>query len=315
MHGLATHNYDRFANAIQQGAASTSAFLIPSIIVQFNLERAMQGLNSWHDKIYWHERKLGIRFDHHDNPPLSSIDFGKLSKDINAANTNLARVVLSCKSVTRMLDFLDQVAKRYRTQADANKIDNDESTEVEQLLLDSHAHMRSWNAGLEDRAEYLSKRGQALVQTVYSGIAQRDSAISLRLASTSASLAMSSQSVAISTSRDSRLMKTIAGVTMFFLPATFTATFFSTTFFDFKPEQDDEVYSHWLWLYFVVTIALNLIVFFGTWCLWRKKEFDTMVSDFISSKDQAAQIVEQTGNGNDHGLVHVVEQEIDANLG
>ncbi|KAI4938048.1 hypothetical protein J4E85_000487 [Alternaria conjuncta] len=315
MHGLATHNYDRFANAIQQGAASTSAFLIPSIIVQFNLERAVQALNSWHDKIYWHERKLGIRFDHHDNPPLSSIDFGNLSKDINAANTNLARIVLSCKSIARMLDFLDQVAQRYRTQADANKIDKDESTEVEQLLIDSHAHMRSWNAGLEDRAEYLSKRGQALVQTVYSGIAQRDSAISLRLASTSASLAMSSQSVAISTSRDSKLMKTIAGVTMFFLPATFTATFFSTTFFDFKPKQDDEVYSHWLWLYFVVTIALNLIVFFGTWYLWRKKEFDTMVSDFISSKDQEAHIVELTGNGNDHGFVHVVEQEIDANLG
>jgi len=168
MHGLATHNYDRFANAIQQGAASTSAFLIPSIIVQFNLERAVQALNSWHDKIYWHERKLGIRFDHHDNPPLSSIDFGKLSRDINAANTNLARIVLSCKSITRMLDFLDQVAKRYRIQAQANKIAEDESVEVEQLLLDSHAHMRSWNAGLEDRAEYLSKRGQALVQTVSS---------------------------------------------------------------------------------------------------------------------------------------------------
>jgi len=67
-----------------------------------------------------------------------------------------------------MLDFLDQVAKRYRTQAHANKIAEDESVEVELLLLDSHAHMRSWNAGLEDRAEYLSKRGQALVQTVSS---------------------------------------------------------------------------------------------------------------------------------------------------
>ena len=43
--------------------------------------------------------------------------------------------------------------------------------------------------------------------------------------------------------------------------------------------------------------------------------FRHMVSDFISSKDQEAHIVELTGNGNDHGFVHVVEQEIDANLG
>ena len=58
---------------------------------------------------------------------------------------------------------------------------------------------------------------------VYSGIAQRDSAISLKLASTSTSLAQLSQSIALSTSRDSRVMRIIAAITVFFLPATFTA--------------------------------------------------------------------------------------------
>jgi len=168
MHGLASNNYDRFSNVIQEGASSASAFLIPSIIVRFNLERIVKALNLWQDRIYWHERRVGIRFDHHDNPELSSIDFSTLSKDLNAANINLAYVVWSCKSISRMLDFLDQVAKRYKRQAIAKKIPEDDATEIEQLLLDSHAQMRSWNAGLEDRAEYLSKRGQALVQTVSS---------------------------------------------------------------------------------------------------------------------------------------------------
>lgn len=166
MHGLASNNYDRFSYAIQGGAASTSAFIVPSIIVRFNLEQRVKALNLWQDKIYWHERRIGIRFDHHDNPELSSIDFSTLSKDLNAANTNLAYIVWLCKSTTRMLDFLDQVAKRYKRQADANKISEDDSTEIEQLLLDTHSELRSWSAGLEDRAEYLSKRGQALVQTV-----------------------------------------------------------------------------------------------------------------------------------------------------
>jgi hypothetical protein len=166
MHGLASINYDRFSYAIEEGAASTTAFLIPSIIVRYNLEQRVKALNLWQDKIYWHERKLGIRFDHHDNPDLANIDFTTLSKDLNAANTNLAYIVWSCKSTTRMLDFLDQVAMRYRTQATQNEVPDDEAAEIEILLLDSHAHMRSWNAGLEDRAEYLSKRGQALVQTV-----------------------------------------------------------------------------------------------------------------------------------------------------
>ncbi|KAI4714078.1 hypothetical protein J4E89_001528 [Alternaria sp. Ai002NY15] len=310
MHGLASNNYDRFANVIQKGASSTSAFLLPSIIVRFNLEQRVKALNLWQDKIYWHERRVGIRFDHHDNPELSSIDFSTLSKDLNAANTNLAYAMWSCKSTTRMLDFLDQVAKRYKQQAVANKIPEEDAAEMEQLLVDTHAQMRSWNAGLEDRAEYLSKRGQALVQTVYSGIAQRDSAISLKLASTSTSLAQSSQSIALSTSRDSRVMRIIAAITVFFLPATFTATFFSTTFFDFKPDQDDKVYSQWIWLYFLVTIILNLTVFFGTWYVWRKKELEIMASFNSAEKEPKVQIVETSVSRLDIETAQYVEQEI-----
>ncbi|KAG9193670.1 hypothetical protein G6011_03705 [Alternaria panax] len=307
MHGLASNNYDRLSYTIEQGAASESAFLIPSIIVRFNLERIVKALNLWQDRIYWHERKLGIRFDHHDNPEISSIDFSTLSKDLNAANTNLAYIVWCCKSTTRMLNFLDQVAERYRRQAIANKMMEEKSAAIEQLLLDTHAHMRSWNAGLEDRAEYLSKRGQALVQTVYSGIAQRDSAISLRLAKTSTSLAQSSQSVAISTSRDSAVMRIIAAITIFFLPATFTATFFSTTFFEFNADLDGRVYSQWLWLYFLVTIVLTLVVVVGTWLLWTKKEQEVVETLTAPNEEQGISPV----GFNQQPIEHEVHQHVD----
>lgn len=166
MHGLANLNYDEYSYAIQYGAAKATAFLMPSIMIQRGLEQRLKALNLWQDKIYWHERRLGIRFDHHENPDLTTVDFTTLSKDLNAANTNLAYVLWSCKSTTRQLDFLDLVAKRYRAQAISNGMAQDAVSEVETILLEAHAHLRSWNAGLEDRAEYLSKRGQALVQTV-----------------------------------------------------------------------------------------------------------------------------------------------------
>lgn len=73
-HGLAGVNYDRFAGIISGGAASASAFLIPSIIIQLSLKEGLRALNAWHDEVHWNERKLGIRFDHHDNPDLASID-------------------------------------------------------------------------------------------------------------------------------------------------------------------------------------------------------------------------------------------------
>lgn len=165
-HGLASINYDRFAGIILKGAASASAFLIPSIIIQLNLEERLRALNSWHDKVYWNERKLGIRFDHHDNPDLASIDYTKLSKDLNAANTDFAYVRWSCKTTLRQLDFLDDVTRRYHTRAVAYGTPENEADEVKQLLLETHAQLRSWNAGLDDRAEYLLERVQAQVQTV-----------------------------------------------------------------------------------------------------------------------------------------------------
>ena len=67
-------------------------------------------------------------------------------------------------------------------------------------------------------------------------------------------------------------MRVIAAITIFFLPATFTATFFSTTFFSFSADFDGSVYSGWLWLYFVVTVILTAVVVVGTWLLWKGKE-------------------------------------------
>lgn len=165
-HGLASNNYERFAHIIEHGAAKESPFLVPSILVQCNLEQRLKALNLWQDKVYWNERKLGIRFDHHDNSDPTSIDYSTLSKDLNAVNINLAYVAWLCKNTARQLQFMDDVAKRYRTQAVKNGISDDAAADVEQLLLQTHAHLRAWNAGLEDRADYLSKRAQALVQTV-----------------------------------------------------------------------------------------------------------------------------------------------------
>ncbi|KAF2626695.1 hypothetical protein BU25DRAFT_422434 [Macroventuria anomochaeta] len=162
--------------------------------------------------------KLGIRFDDLFKLDPAKLDCGTLSKDLNAANTRLAYAIWACKATARQLDFMDSVAKRYREQAIRQGLSESQAIENE-----AHAHRRAWSKGISDRAEYLSKRGQALVQTVYSGIAQRDSSISLSLAVTSTKLAETSQDVVIATSRDSAVMGIIVAITVFFRPATFTA--------------------------------------------------------------------------------------------
>ena len=111
---------------------------------------------------------------------------------------------------------------------------------------------------------------------------QRDSAINLEIAKLGRADNVATREIAIAAAKDSATMRIIAYVTLAFLPSTFVAvselrcsnmrrltahkTFFSTTFFDFKPaESDNRVVSWWLWLYFVVSMPLTVAVM----VMWR----------------------------------------------
>ncbi|KAF2269314.1 hypothetical protein CC78DRAFT_277396 [Lojkania enalia] len=276
-------DYHELVSRLKRGAVKSSFFLIPSQIDKIKLEYCSRLLDSCNGRLIHDERTLGIRFDTMHSADLSSVDYRKITHIVNVLQADLAWLIWECNCIARRLDFLDEVAERYRQQAVRNGYSEDEVAEVENLLLEAHAHLRSWNIGILDRAEYLSRRAHALTQVVYSGIAQRDAANSLRLALTSAELAKSSQAIAIATSRDSALMRIIAAITVFFLPATFTATFFSTTFFDFQVGRHERVYSGWIWLYFLVTALLTVIVLIGTWILWKRKE-DEIAAGFAKVK-------------------------------
>ena len=60
-------------------------------------------------------------------------------------------------------------------------------------------------------------------------------------------------------------MRVITAITLVFLPATFIATLFSTSFWDFGPANTGQKVSSWVWLYFVLTLGLTLIVL----SIWR----------------------------------------------
>ena len=55
-------------------------------------------------------------------------------------------------------------------------------------------------------------------------------------------------------------MRVISAVTLIFLPGTFMATLFSTSFWNFQPANQGSVVSKWLSLYFCSTLVLTLAV-------------------------------------------------------
>lgn len=70
--------------------------------------------------------------------------------------------------------------------------------------------------------------------------------------------------IALHAKRDGSQMKSIAVLTMLFLPSTFVSTLFAMPFFDWKPDHGRPTASSWLWIYFVVSISLTCVTC-GLW--------------------------------------------------
>jgi hypothetical protein len=223
MHAQQSYYLERFWDLIESGVVEQTYFLLPSLIVKQNLDIWTRLLNKYQNHIVQFETTLGVRYDRFFPMDPNSIDFDRVSQGLNSAITNLAFGTWHCKTTAKLLDFLDEIASKYREMALKNEFPREKAEEVERLLLDTHKYLRSRNSTLEDRIGYLERRAQACNQTNYSGIAQRDSKNNLELAHTSAKLAETSKQLAISTSQDSAVMRIIAAITIFFLPATFTA--------------------------------------------------------------------------------------------
>ncbi|KAF8862500.1 hypothetical protein BDZ45DRAFT_723050 [Acephala macrosclerotiorum] len=77
--------------------------------------------------------------------------------------------------------------------------------------------------------------------------------------------------IALATGRDSRHMRSIALLTMVFLPGTFFASVFSMTFFNWTGSNGNAEVSGYIWIYILVTVCFTLVTV-GTWyylSIWR----------------------------------------------
>lgn len=90
---------------------------------------------------------------------------------------------------------------------------------------------------------------------------------------TSISESVNNQQVAVTgiiNLQDGASMKTIAVITMAFLPATFVATLFAMPIFSWNDSQD-RIIGHQFWVYWSVEIPLTITVFLVWlgWWYWR----------------------------------------------
>ncbi|KAI1490174.1 hypothetical protein F5X96DRAFT_637652, partial [Biscogniauxia mediterranea] len=70
--------------------------------------------------------------------------------------------------------------------------------------------------------------------------------------------------IALATSRDSRHMRSIAILSMVFLPGATIASLFSTTLFQWDNPDSGIVVSHYIWIYFAITVPFTMLTV-GLW--------------------------------------------------
>jgi hypothetical protein len=166
MHGLESNLMKNLIQNVRNHSHSLETFfLLPSMILELNLQGTLRALSHWHSAVYDIECKTGVRWDAKEES-LENLDMTALTRDIKSTTTNLAYWASACQTYQSTLDFLDGIAQQYRTQAILNGLSGEHAARVESSLLEQNEYLRSWLTGMERTIEYLSKRGQAQVQTV-----------------------------------------------------------------------------------------------------------------------------------------------------
>ncbi|KAF2726860.1 hypothetical protein EJ04DRAFT_570888 [Polyplosphaeria fusca] len=141
-----------------------------------------------------------------------------------------------------------------------------------QIIKDQVSLISQRGRSLRRRIEHLRGRAEVQVTTIYNHLAQQSNQINLHLAE-------SSRKVAVEAQKDAATMKSVAVLTMTFLPATFIATLFATpAMMSSSPSQGT---------YWAVTIpltALVLIIWSG-WTWTSMRQIEKTVAPVLTSRD------------------------------
>ncbi|KAF2865110.1 hypothetical protein BDV95DRAFT_612898 [Massariosphaeria phaeospora] len=258
---------------------------VPMCLLEMKTERVEESLEESYADIY--KMKVKTRMTSNADDDFAGVgtddsDFVSVSRSLTEIFRSLAKNEFACEAHLHLLDRLDE--ENLRLFAYSARMSYDEK--AMRTIEKRNRSLRSWMQTLGPQTRYHSQRSQAYVQTVYSLIAQHDNALNIKTAEASLrvseisyrdsaamkAIAEDSKQVALATWRDSSLMYIVAILTLIFLPPTFTATLFSTQFFDFKFSSSGSVVSYQFWLYWAVTIALTALTFGSAGYFWRARD-------------------------------------------
>ncbi|KAK4666503.1 hypothetical protein QC763_0047590 [Podospora pseudopauciseta] len=108
-----------------------------------------------------------------------------------------------------------------------------------------------------DECKTMTQNLSLAMQAAWNQTARQDAAVNARIAQLNTTIALETKS-------ESAMMRSIALLTMIFLPLSCVASVFSTTLFNWSPGEGEPVVSKYIWFLAVIAIVLTLAVV----CIW-----------------------------------------------
>ncbi|KAI0435618.1 hypothetical protein F4803DRAFT_544957 [Xylaria telfairii] len=167
-----------------------------------------------------------------------------------------------------MIAHTDELEILFDPESDKLDIASDLEAEVLRGLRDAGSKIKERLKHLVDEFDELIRKCATIIEGVGLASQLEWNQIGREDTFTNMQIAHNGLKVAQHTRRDSELMKSIALLTMVFLPATFVATLFSMGIFEWKGIHGEILrVSPYIWLYVAVTVGITSVTL-GTWYLW-----------------------------------------------
>ena len=201
--------------------------------------------------------ETGYDYEDHETDFDQMANYAQMPQRLNVLSSRLATLEYGSSCLIKTLDRLEEQLKSlpsgycksvslelqeqilyFRECSTSNSLITKRCNQIIQSMLQTVRNSLT-----------ISAKGLRLWSQVYANLQQRDNQLNHRYGAD---------------------MRLITAITLIFLPGTFVATFFSTTFWDFSPDNDGVKVTYWVYLYFVVTIGLTMLVLI----VWRR--FSTM---------------------------------------
>ncbi|KEY72015.1 hypothetical protein S7711_00034 [Stachybotrys chartarum IBT 7711] len=228
-------------------------------------------------------------FDREHKPSLDWEDLGELSRKSNGHATLLANLARKSKTTETLLSFAFKTMNKDRQPKRRQKNGGAPVPTVNgNDLLRNHLSVLQDRLAMQDLdIAYTLRRVQVQIDALFHLVTETDSLANLQLSKSTKDLAFFSY-------RDASSMKTLAVVTMLFLPGSFVSALFSTNCFewdnvDLRSSSIGVNVTPQFGLYWVVTIPLTLLTFvaYFIWLWVQKRERERSFAEL--EKRQAAE--------------------------